>query len=359
MGVQANRLTQDIVLDNIRVEGFDVGVVVPPRRSTVIQGGRFANIQNFVIPKGHDTIRSVTITSPMFVPLTPAQLNGRQIYDVTLTTSLAPTDNLDRELDSLFSSDDIRIDIGGGQNFRLYYTDQGANTIPFPTAPVPAITGFPAAYIGKTNQQLSQLYGVWFNGGTLPSGAFTPPKYRGFAVGDSTVIRSDFDVDGDVDGADLLAWQRGLGMQAPNAQKNNGDADGDRDVDAADLAEWRADASLAAADPVVEAAAASPETGVGHGAMIHSVVEMQSLAGAALALGDKPSPEQGGLVAEETPTGVAEQAPLDPRATALLNVTEVNERSRAWRPPVREDFDELDDDIFSGVFEQFDPTLGL
>jgi hypothetical protein len=47
---------------------------------------------------------------------------------------------------------------------------------------------------------------------------------------------ADFDGDSDVDGDDLLIWQRGLGVGASNA---TGDADGDTDVDAVDLSIWR------------------------------------------------------------------------------------------------------------------------
>lgn len=47
---------------------------------------------------------------------------------------------------------------------------------------------------------------------------------------------ADFDDDGDVDGADLLIWQRGFGTGTTSAQ---GNADGDGDVDAADLAIWK------------------------------------------------------------------------------------------------------------------------
>jgi hypothetical protein len=48
----------------------------------------------------------------------------------------------------------------------------------------------------------------------------------------------DFDGDGDVDGADFLTWQRGVGLtgQMTNA---NGDANGDGTVDAQDLTDWR------------------------------------------------------------------------------------------------------------------------
>jgi hypothetical protein len=51
---------------------------------------------------------------------------------------------------------------------------------------------------------------------------------------------ADFDSDSDVDGADFLAWQRGLGSTDAAATRANGNADNDVDVDAADLAVWRA-----------------------------------------------------------------------------------------------------------------------
>lgn len=50
---------------------------------------------------------------------------------------------------------------------------------------------------------------------------------------------ADFNSDGDVDGQDFLAWQRGYGIPAPNAAKANGDADNDRYVDGDDLGIWK------------------------------------------------------------------------------------------------------------------------
>ncbi len=69
---------------------------------------------------------------------------------------------------------------------------------------------------------------------------------------------ADFDADGDVDGADFLAWQRGLGKSI-DATRADGDADHDFDVDAADLAVWRSDyaAALAAVASVPEPSAAA------------------------------------------------------------------------------------------------------
>lgn len=48
---------------------------------------------------------------------------------------------------------------------------------------------------------------------------------------------ADFDIDGDVDGTDLLSWQRGFGIAA-NATLAQGDANADGRVDAMDLEMW-------------------------------------------------------------------------------------------------------------------------
>jgi hypothetical protein len=48
----------------------------------------------------------------------------------------------------------------------------------------------------------------------------------------------DFDGNGQVDGNDFLAWQRGLGKVTPS--QADGNADGDGDVDHGDLAAWKA-----------------------------------------------------------------------------------------------------------------------
>jgi hypothetical protein len=61
---------------------------------------------------------------------------------------------------------------------------------------------------------------------------------RSLEITGAAAATGDFDNDGDVDGADFLRWQRGLGMTS-GAVLGNGDADGDGDVDAADLTVWK------------------------------------------------------------------------------------------------------------------------
>jgi hypothetical protein len=77
---------------------------------------------------------------------------------------------------------------------------------------------------------------------TWHSLAFTPNfNFNAFAqnpIAAEPSGNADFDGDGDVDGRDFLAWQRGFGITsgAPSAQ---GDANGDGAVDAADLEFWQ------------------------------------------------------------------------------------------------------------------------
>jgi hypothetical protein len=73
-------------------------------------------------------------------------------------------------------------------------------------------------------------------------------------------IVADFNASTRIDGADFLAWQRGLGATA-GATRVQGDADADGDVDAADLAGWRsqygATLAEAVAAPSLEATSGS------------------------------------------------------------------------------------------------------
>ncbi len=62
---------------------------------------------------------------------------------------------------------------------------------------------------------------------------------------------ADFDDDGDIDGRDFLAWQRGFGKSS--ATKSNGDANKDMLVDGADLVVWQdEDGTVEGLRPAVE-----------------------------------------------------------------------------------------------------------
>jgi hypothetical protein len=73
----------------------------------------------------------------------------------------------------------------------------------------------------------------------------------------SPLARADSDGDGDVDGADFLAWQRGVGTTPPAA----GDADGNGVVDACDLAIWKQEFGTVVSAGTSAARAVVPEPG--------------------------------------------------------------------------------------------------
>ena len=63
-------------------------------------------------------------------------------------------------------------------------------------------------------------------------------------------LQGDFDLDNDVDGSDLLIWQRGYGTPT-GASVSDGDADLDGDVDGDDLALWQANYGMTISLPLM------------------------------------------------------------------------------------------------------------
>ena len=130
-------------------------------------------------------------------------------------------------------------------------------------------------------------------------------------------LAADFDTDGDVDGADFLAWQRGFGTQAPNATPADGDADNDQDVDAADLGIWQGQFG-SNASPLAASSAGSSETS--------AFVAEQALAPVAASAQSAFAPED--LI----------DAAL---ATEWLGTVAVEEESPVIRKPVADQADNL------------------
>ena len=97
-------------------------------------------------------------------------------------------------------------------------------------------TALPGNGTVPTSDQRGAAFARVYNGGGDASARIDIGAYEVQAAG----IAADFDGDLDVDGADFLVWQRGLGGSGPAATKNLGNADGDDDVDAVDLAAWKA-----------------------------------------------------------------------------------------------------------------------
>jgi predicted outer membrane repeat protein len=95
-------------------------------------------------------------------------------------------------------------------------------------------SGKPGLMAGVANVPLFDQRGEGYfrvSGGRIDMGAFE--------VQEAPLATADFDSDGDVDGRDFLAWQRGYGSTGSAATKARGNADFDADVDRADLVVWQ------------------------------------------------------------------------------------------------------------------------
>lgn len=170
VGIGTNRLTQDIVVANTRVEGFEIGIDLPVRRQGVVYGGRIVAVEALYIEKGYDTMRTINIGGPLrVISPTPAQLRGRTFYSVY---GGGPYDFeypnfLDRRVDSLLTQDNTRVSINGSAPGQLYFYEQTPGFVPFPAAT--SMEYVPAEYLNKTNEKLRAEFGVSYGGDLLPS----------------------------------------------------------------------------------------------------------------------------------------------------------------------------------------------
>jgi uncharacterized membrane protein len=86
--------------------------------------------------------------------------------------------------------------------------------------------------------------------GGYTNGTFANGPWRGFLA--TPIAAADFDMDGDVDGADLTMWRGAFGLNA------EGDADDDGDTDGADFLVWQRQLSGGARVGATSSAAPEP-----------------------------------------------------------------------------------------------------
>jgi hypothetical protein len=119
---------------------------------------------------------------------------------------------------------DVALDEGGNVH---YYLEGVDNYVGFKLHG--GAVGWIRVQFDNTTKALTFLDGAYDTSGT--------PMTAGSSVSGGGV-RADFDSDLDVDGADYLTWQRGLGLLG-TASFADGDANGDFNVDRGDLAYWK------------------------------------------------------------------------------------------------------------------------
>jgi hypothetical protein len=113
---------------------------------------------------------------------------------------------------------------------------QGVFSIEFVNGFVPSL-GNTFDVVTFTGSHTPDLPTIQSPAGYVFSAAYLPGALR-LTLIDLPPIAGDFDGDGDVDGADFVAWQTHFPM-ASGATLSDGDADGDGDVDGADFVVWQ------------------------------------------------------------------------------------------------------------------------
>jgi hypothetical protein len=177
-GVHTNWGSQDINLQNVRAERFEVGIKLPVRGASFVTGGHFSAVLGLLIEKGQMTPRSVTIGGAIsFARPSSAQLAGRLYYEIYLSGELDFQD-YPSGIPAVFEEDKIYLTLDGQTPLRLYYIHQLPGIVPFPAA---VASGYlPAEYLNKTNLQLWSEFGLAFNGKMYPAGVRALPGQFAF-----------------------------------------------------------------------------------------------------------------------------------------------------------------------------------
>ena len=179
--ISPNNFVENITINNLVAVGFEYGIDVPGRRSTVINGAFISAINAIHIRKGYEASRTVAITGQISIlPPPQDQLSGRTARTVVMAEPAKFLSGMGSNLAAYTTADRVIWAPNGAAPLQLFYKEQVADYIPFPSA---TATGYvPAEYLNRINSQLWYFYGTAFGGGVLPSNAFTVPGIDGYAA---------------------------------------------------------------------------------------------------------------------------------------------------------------------------------
>jgi Ca2+-binding RTX toxin-like protein len=163
-GINGNTSTKHMVYQDLNISGYFAGIVPPRQGSVTITGGNYSNVHDILIYTAGVEGRNMLITNfPTTLKVTSVINTGAWGF-VDATT--------------FFAHDSIVLNYGLFRNQRLYFEAQKANYIPFP---VPR-SDMPSQYIGLTNQELWNQFGVALGGEIAPATAIAYPNIIGLVL---------------------------------------------------------------------------------------------------------------------------------------------------------------------------------
>ncbi|MEX0642042.1 MAG: G8 domain-containing protein, partial [Pirellulales bacterium] len=164
VAIKGNIDSQNDTYENLTVAGYHIGIELPRQGTNVVNGGTFSNNSTDIL------IYTAALSDrTTFITAVPAQ---------TKVTTYIDTNGFGLPVNIFLVKDVIVLNFGTFAYQRLYFAEQQANAIPFPVARPDA----PAAYIGLTNQQLWDQFGVALGGAIAPANAFTAPNINGLVA---------------------------------------------------------------------------------------------------------------------------------------------------------------------------------
>jgi hypothetical protein len=173
-GFDTNDVTEDIRFYDVTIIGFNDGIEVPKRGSNLISGGFLQNRTNIEMDIMRERPRSLTITGNTVFRMLPSTVSGAK-YNIFMQQPLAGVED---NFEHIFRSEALYIDNGNGNIQQVWSLEQAADFVPFPAA----LTGLPPEYVGLTNQQLFDQFGVAVGGEVAPANAFSIPGIRGLVT---------------------------------------------------------------------------------------------------------------------------------------------------------------------------------
>jgi hypothetical protein len=169
VGVDANQATGSINYNNLVVVGYHRGIELPQRGNSQVNGGYYDNRYNFVVMTATSANRTININGPITFGVTAGATQTQVLMQAAFQEIPGRTDYI------FWNDGPIVLNYGPFINRRVYYQQQAASAVPFPS-PIPDL---PAQYVGLTSQQLWNLYGTAVGGQLAPANVISVPGIIG------------------------------------------------------------------------------------------------------------------------------------------------------------------------------------
>jgi len=189
---------QDIRYENLRVENWPIGILIPQAGVHHVLGGYYNNVRSIVVPTPLQSGRRVDIDGAVkFGTLEGAMAKRGEQFDVYMDpvfSGLLQGVGGYRDPNVLFISD---ITLMNGK--QLYYAEQAASAVPFSSRQDgkslkqigPVAESLPAELIDRTTAQMARSYGLAIAGTVAPADAAPVARIHGL-VGSRAAYGPEF-----------------------------------------------------------------------------------------------------------------------------------------------------------------------